>query len=196
MFDIEFICPHCKQSLVVEEAAAALVLQCPGCGKDVTVPRLPNARPLKPRIALKQEAAPAGPPTPLERLATSYPKSPRDIRVRIVHRTIVAGVLSPDGTTTENNLYAILSDYTQRLGYTSDHLSGLMIQLFTRGKVEVSFRDYCDRFELVNRTDRLQAAQAMAMLYDYLHGLTDALENESKFSQTQCIVVQPRKSAR
>jgi len=51
MPDIEFNCPHCKQSLAVEETGAGMAVQCPGCGKEVTVPQLPQpATPSRPTL--------------------------------------------------------------------------------------------------------------------------------------------------
>ena len=40
MPDIEFNCPHCKQSLAVEETGAGMVVPCPGCNEKIIVPRL------------------------------------------------------------------------------------------------------------------------------------------------------------
>jgi len=42
MPDIEFNCPHCKQSLTVDETGVGLQVNCPGCGKDITVPQPPQ----------------------------------------------------------------------------------------------------------------------------------------------------------
>src|SRR5271156_375125 len=42
MPDIQFTCPSCSQSLAVDEAGAGMVLQCPACGNDVTVPQSPS----------------------------------------------------------------------------------------------------------------------------------------------------------
>ena len=39
MPDIEFNCPHCKQSLAVEETGAGMAVPCPSCGQQVTVPQ-------------------------------------------------------------------------------------------------------------------------------------------------------------
>jgi DNA-directed RNA polymerase subunit M/transcription elongation factor TFIIS len=36
--DIAFDCPECGQHLVIDEAGAGLVVQCPKCGRDVRVP--------------------------------------------------------------------------------------------------------------------------------------------------------------
>lgn len=36
--DVFFNCPACGQHLVIDEAGAGLVIQCPKCSKDLTVP--------------------------------------------------------------------------------------------------------------------------------------------------------------
>jgi len=38
MPDIEFNCPHCKQSLAVEESGAGMEVDCPGCNEKLIVP--------------------------------------------------------------------------------------------------------------------------------------------------------------
>ena len=38
MPDIEFNCPHCNQTLTVEETGAGMVLQCPSCHEQLIVP--------------------------------------------------------------------------------------------------------------------------------------------------------------
>jgi transcription elongation factor Elf1 len=39
--DITFNCDRCGQSLTIDEAGAGLVLQCPSCGKEITIPSKP-----------------------------------------------------------------------------------------------------------------------------------------------------------
>jgi uncharacterized Zn finger protein len=43
--DIVFNCQACGQHLVIDEAGAGLVVQCPECGKDVTVPNPAGVKP-------------------------------------------------------------------------------------------------------------------------------------------------------
>ena len=42
MPDINFHCPHCKQSLTVDKSAAGMTLACPTCGQEITVPQSPQ----------------------------------------------------------------------------------------------------------------------------------------------------------
>ncbi|MGO9609916.1 MAG: hypothetical protein ACLPT4_09795 [Verrucomicrobiia bacterium] len=46
--DIYFFCGSCGQHLVVDEAGAGLVIPCPNCAKDVTVPGQPEPKPTSP----------------------------------------------------------------------------------------------------------------------------------------------------
>ena len=43
--DIAFDCPGCGQHMVIDEAGAGLVVQCPKCGRDVSVPNLRETEP-------------------------------------------------------------------------------------------------------------------------------------------------------
>ena len=41
--DINFSCQKCGQHLVIDDAAAGMVVACPECGADVPVPSAPKA---------------------------------------------------------------------------------------------------------------------------------------------------------
>jgi len=43
--DISFSCQACGQHLVIDAAGAGLVIECPNCGKDVNIPKLPDPQP-------------------------------------------------------------------------------------------------------------------------------------------------------
>jgi DNA-directed RNA polymerase subunit M/transcription elongation factor TFIIS len=43
--DIPFDCPGCGQHMVIDEAGAGLVVQCPKCGREVSVPVIPASAP-------------------------------------------------------------------------------------------------------------------------------------------------------
>ena len=45
MPEIDFSCPHCGQSLEVEEGGSGLTMPCPACGRDLTVPPASGAQP-------------------------------------------------------------------------------------------------------------------------------------------------------
>ena len=74
--DIAFDCPACGKSLIVDEAAEGMIVDCPQCRTNVIVPpKSARAEPLT--TATKRESAPAehvpsgaGDVTPQKRLAT------------------------------------------------------------------------------------------------------------------------------
>jgi len=123
-----------------------------------------------------------------------YPKNPRDIKIRIIHRTINEGVVSSIRTTAEVPLNVKLYDYVVRLGYSSSHLVGFIVQLFTKGKVRVDFNNYTERLELVEPTDKLSGAQAMSLFDDFVTemgntGMVEDMLDPAK--TTQRIIVNP-----
>jgi hypothetical protein len=123
-----------------------------------------------------------------------YPKKPKDIQVRIIHRTINDGLVSGIKTSAEVPLELKLRDYVVRLGYSSSHLVGFIVQLFTKGKVRVDFMNYTERLELVNPGDKISGAQAMSLFDDFIKELNQAglIESSQDIGKTtQNIVVHP-----
>ena len=56
--DIPFDCPGCGQHLVIDEAGAGLVIQCPKCGRDVSVPGVGVTEPshsTKPAVGSRED---------------------------------------------------------------------------------------------------------------------------------------------
>jgi hypothetical protein len=104
-------------------------------------------------------------------MRVSYPKHPRDIKVRIINRAVHDGLLSDIQTTAEVPLNVKLHDYIVRLGYSSANLVGFIVQLFTHGKVRIDFTSHIERLELVNPTDALSGPQAMSLLENFLDDL-------------------------
>ena len=75
------------------------------------------------------------------------PKNALQIAV-LETRTRVQDGLLISSDTKELFLEAVIQDFQLQLGQTSAHVLGIVIQLLTRGKVRVDFRDYAVRFEL------------------------------------------------
>jgi len=74
--DIRFECPHCKQHIKIDESAAGLQINCPGCQALVTIPALAQAaqpgtsQPIKPAARkLPRLRAEAPDPAPAPELA-------------------------------------------------------------------------------------------------------------------------------
>lgn len=124
-----------------------------------------------------------------------YPKSPNDIKIRVTQRGLDEGMMSGVLKTDEMALADKLKDYVMRLGYSSAHITGVVVQLLTKGKVRIDFRDYVERLELLDPSDRLSSPQAMTLLDDFIeqaraadsHG---AEHPDKKKITTQKIVVQ------
>lgn len=100
--------------------------------------------------------------------STVYPKHPKDIPLRVINRGAVDGVMSGIVTTVMAPLSAKLSDYVMRMGHSSAHLTGIAVQLLTKGKVLVDFEAHSERLELVDQGDLLDLIQAVKLLEDYL----------------------------
>lgn len=122
-------------------------------------------------------------------MKASYPKHPKDIHVRIIHQDVEDGLLSSIKKTAEVPLSAKLSDYLLRLGYSSTHILGIMIQLMTNAKVHVDFTDHTERIELINPEDKLSAAQGISMLEDYILEVSTKEDLSNRGKTTQKIVI-------
>jgi len=131
-------------------------------------------------------------------MSDSYPKHPREIQVRIIQRDMEDGLVSGIATTAEVALSDKLKDYLLRLGYSSAHISGLIVQLMTKEKVRIDFRDYSERIELVDPEDKLSSAQAMTLLDDFVTETRggEVEDPDQKKTTTQKIIVQFPKSPR
>ena len=124
-----------------------------------------------------------------------YPKHPKVIQIRITNREIEDGMISGIRTEASIPLSEKLDDYLVRLGYTSAHVTGIISQLLTQGKVRVDFRNHVERLELVETGDRLSSLQAVSLLNDYVVELSKGQTPvATKF--TQNIIVQPLKPLR
>ncbi len=130
-----------------------------------------------------------------------YPKHPKDIRVRIIQRSVDDDLVSEIETTAEIALSEKLNDYFSRLGGSSPEIVGVVLHLMTKEKVRIDFRDYIERLELMDPDDRISSAQAMTLLDDFVAGINtpeneDQEQGQTRKKPTQKIIVQPPKRAR
>jgi hypothetical protein len=95
------------------------------------------------------------------------PKNALDIAV-LETRTHVQDGLLISSKTKELFLEAVIQDFQLQLGQTSAHVLGIVIQLLTRGKVRVDFRDYAVRFELGEGQPVMERTQAVSIFDDYV----------------------------
>jgi len=100
-------------------------------------------------------------------MSASLPKTALDISVVETRTRSQDGVLlSSSSETKELFLEAVIQDCQLQLGQTSAHVLGIVIQLLTRGKVRVDFRDYAVRFELSEGQPVMERTQAVSIFDD------------------------------
>ena len=112
-------------------------------------------------------------------MSQSYPKSPKDILVRVVNREIQEGLAGAVNDKRDCTLHELLSTLMVKLGIENAIASGIIVQLMTHGKVRVDFSSISERIELARDEDQLTAPQAMALFSDYLAS-TRSKENENQ----------------
>ncbi|MEI8293492.1 MAG: hypothetical protein WCG66_05780 [bacterium] len=90
-------------------------------------------------------------------------------QIRVVEtRTSIDEGLGSTSETREVFLEAVIEDFLLKLGQSSAHVLGVVIQLLTRGKVRVDFRDYNIRLELGPLEKLLQRSEAVALFEDHI----------------------------
>ncbi len=95
------------------------------------------------------------------------PKTALDIAVVETRTRMQDGVLL-SSETRELFLESVIQDFQLQLGQTNAHILGVVIQILTRGKVRVDFRDYAVRFELSEGQFIVERTQAVAIFDDYV----------------------------
>jgi len=94
----------------------------------------------------------------------------------------------------EISLEAIIEEFLLKLGQSNAHVLGVVIQLLTRTKVRVDFRDYTLRLELAAGESAMERAQAVAVFDDYIKRHKNS-DGDRSADVTQKIMVQaPRVS--
>ncbi|MBI3985410.1 MAG: hypothetical protein HY343_00695 [Lentisphaerae bacterium] len=123
-------------------------------------------------------------------MAEEYPKQPHEIMIKVTRNEM------EDGIRTKKEVSVCkLSDklqlYLTRFGHSNAHIYNVIIHLLTEAKVRVDFKDYIERIELVEESDKLERAAAITLLEDYI----DVFRGDDKggFTTTQRIVIQPPK---
>jgi hypothetical protein len=87
-----------------------------------------------------------------------------------------------------------IDEYIFKLGCTSAHTLGVVVQLLTVGKVRLDFREYNERLQLENPAHILSRSDAMRITEEYLTAVrekTSAVSDESDV--TQKIIIQAPK---
>ncbi len=91
----------------------------------------------------------------------------------------------------EMPLETVIDEFLLKLGHSNAHVLGVVIQLLTRSKVRVDFRDYNLRLELGPGQSALERVQAVALFDDYVKRHKNPDRDRSDI--TQKIVVQAQR---
>jgi hypothetical protein len=100
-------------------------------------------------------------------MKVALPKSATQIAV-VETRTIVEGGVIQSSETHELILEAVIEEFLLKLGQSNAHVLGVVIQLLTRSKVRVDFRDYNVRLELGPTEKPMERSQAVAVFDDFI----------------------------
>ena len=88
-----------------------------------------------------------------------------------------------------------IEEFVLKLGYSNAQALSVIVQLLTRGKVRVDFRDYSQRLQLVSQSDIMPRAEAVALFDAYLAEIENR-DDSSAMEFTQKIMIQaPRRPA-
>jgi hypothetical protein len=105
-------------------------------------------------------------------------------------RSIIGAGVREETAVSELLLDEKINEFVLKLGYSNTHVLGILVQLLTRGKVRVDFRDYTERLELIDIDDIMNRQDAVALFDAHMDNLAKGAEADS-LEVTQRIVIQP-----
>lgn len=90
-----------------------------------------------------------------------------------------------------------IDEYVFKLGCSSAHTLGVIVQLLTVGKIRLEFREYNERLQLENPADMLPRPEAMQLTEAYLATMRLGAEDPmGGLDVTQKIIIQaPKRTA-
>ena len=118
-----------------------------------------------------------------------------EIRIRQTRTSLVAGYA---GGVSESSLSLAekIDEYVVKLGYSSAHTLGVIVQLLTVGKIRLDFREYNERLQLENPANALTRPEAMQLTEAYLAAMRQGAEDPmGGLDVTQKIIIQAPKRA-
>jgi hypothetical protein len=121
-----------------------------------------------------------------------YPKKPHDIHVQVTYQKVLDGQLSDAQDVSVVPLNTKLYEYAVRVGGA---MAGVLVQLFTQGKVRVDFGSYSERLELMDKEDCLSGPDAMRLFDEFVAAIEKTGVQLFK-KATQQIFVQLQKNSR
>jgi hypothetical protein len=126
-------------------------------------------------------------------MKTSPSKTALEITI-VETRSFIQDGVQQSSEVREISLEAIIDEFLLKLGQSNAHVLGVVIQLLTRSKVRVDFRDYTLRLELAAGESPMERAQAVAVFDDYIKRHKNP-DGDRSADVTQKIMVQaPRVS--
>ena len=106
-------------------------------------------------------------------------------------KTIVVDGMSQDCESSCSTLAFKIDEYILKLGYSNAHVLSVTIQLLTRGKVRVDFRDYSERLTVMSDDGPMTSTQAASVFDEHItRNRSRNEEDASGSNMTQKIVVQ------
>ena len=115
------------------------------------------------------------------------------IRIRQTRSSTVVGQV---GEVSESSLSLgeKMDEYVFKLGCSSAHTLGVIVQLLTVGKIRLDFREYNERLQLENASDVLSRADAMHLTETYLATMRQGVSSPTDdLDVTQKIIIQAPK---
>lgn len=126
-------------------------------------------------------------------MKTSPSKTALEITI-VETRSFIQDGVQQSSEVREIPLEASIDEFLLKLGQSNAHVLGVVIQLLTRTKVRVDFRDYTLRLELAAGENPMERSQAVAVFDDYIKRHKNP-DGERSADVTQKIMVQaPRVS--
>ena len=88
-----------------------------------------------------------------------------------------------------------MDDYLFRLGRSNTSVYAIMMQLLTKGKVRVDFRNFAERLALASPEDRMTTSQASTLTEAYFQSLPkdDKSSDPNSIEATHCFVAQSKR---
>jgi hypothetical protein len=88
-----------------------------------------------------------------------------------------------------------MDDYLFRLGRSNTSVYAIMMQLLTKGKVRVDFRNFAERLALASPEDRMTTAQASMLTETYFQSLPkdEKSGDPNTIEATHCFVAQGKR---
>ena len=87
-----------------------------------------------------------------------------------------------------------MDEYIFKMGCTSAHTLGVMVQLLTAGKIRLYFREHSERLQLENPADVLSRPEAMELTEAYLATMRQGVSEPSDgLDATQKVIIQAPK---